>query len=318
MKRIENRIRTNFHRDKRIRESLSRKYGFEYQHPRAHDTVPALILSARALHADRQSGVSRDNVLQQHISVPHHNPTTPKDVRRLQAARQYNSGMLKTGATLSPHLSRYSDVLGFDVTEDPYLMANIGFSSNSLSSSNHCGDPECGFGWTCDLCEKPILSTHSYEEPPRYSPPKETWEFFDGFTENCFDILDHPTFCPADINREVLSSIDFPYGHLYDAVCHEFAVTPLGRIHRSTLSSSNQEVEAAIDDCTPQRLYCKSVILLSIIASLLLSSSHIMSVKCSSSRFSAYCGGGVPDPLLSGFSRRLFDRGRFYTHGTMA
>lgn len=303
MKRLESRIRTNFHRDKRIKEDLSRKYGFDYTHPYARDTVPAVIASARTLHANNQSCVSRNNVLQQHISVPHHDTTTTKDVHHLQAARSYNSRMLSNGYRKTPHLDSYSKVLGFDINEDPYLMANIGYTPTIVL--NQCDEPECGNGWLCDLCEESRISKPQYIP---IAPSSTSWDDYDGFTADCFNILEHPSFVPITTKGSVPSSTsyDFPFYHLYDVFQHPDFIT-------SSKPSVVVEGEAAYDDCTSStfpasRTYDRLVILT--ILTFLQMVYSISSMKRFLHHSSISCGGGVPRHLLTGFSRLVFDRGR--------
>lgn len=176
MKRTELRIRRNFHVANRILKSIDQRYGISNSYPTARSTVPALIESARVLHADRRSGVSRDDVLQQHLFVPGEASDSPTD--RPAHRYQRDSLLLPAGKLNSNarqrELSARDRFLPAHIRnrdswiEDDYLFAQIG---GSFNKKNIClsGEPDCGSGWSCDLCQEKDSVPVSYapiEHPP--------------------------------------------------------------------------------------------------------------------------------------------------------
>lgn len=177
MKRTELRIRRNYHVAKRIHDSISRRYGLDSSYPTARSTIPALIESARVLHADGRSGVSRDDVLQQHILVPGEasSPPTGRLTRRHQRDTLLLSTSRLNNSLTQRELRLRDEFLPSHIKnrdswiEDEYLFAQIG-NSHKIKCSCPFGEPDCGFGWSCDLCQDESAIHRSpaplFQQPP--------------------------------------------------------------------------------------------------------------------------------------------------------
>lgn len=188
MKRTELRIRRNYHVAKRISDSTSRRYGFNIDYPTARSTVPAIIESARVLHADRRSGVSRDDVLQQHIFVPGETSRPPanwppcydqRDTLLLSASREPSRirELEARDRFLPQHIRNRRSWI-----EDDYLFAQIGGSLHQTSCPH--GEPECGRAWICDLCQE--------DAPTRRSQPIDEPRFESSVSDGTDDVYFNP------------------------------------------------------------------------------------------------------------------------------
>lgn len=318
MKRVKTRINRNFHVQKRIQEDLHRRYGIPYTHPFACDTQPDVIVSARALHADKQSVVSRGNVLQQHIPVPHHDTSPTQDVHYLQARQCYPEHL-----QLGNH--RISKLLGYDISTDYYLLGNIGITS---TRSNYCkyGESDCGTSWTCDQCEERVMSRdiHVELQPTcellhlcdihKYQTPWE-WNLSTG-------LLHLTEFHLYQSSEEWNLSTGIL--HLYDAIQHQSSTSYQ---FIDDLFSDRCGVTVQKDFHTYQCLYVHlerfnltAPIIHCVLQVLVLFQLHqnfVINGASSglfqyhgSSPLLTFSGGGVSRPLLTGIRRIVFDRGK--------
>lgn len=314
MKRVKTRINRNFHTQKRIQEDLHRRYGIPYAHPFACDTQPDIISSARALHADERSRVSRRNVPQQHISVPHHNTSSTQDVHYLQARRCYPEDL-----RLENH--RISKLMGYDISTDYYLLGNIGITSNQ---SNFCkfGESDCGTSWTCDQCEERGMSRDIHVE---LQPTCELLHLCDiheyqvSWEWNLSTGLLHLTELHLYQSSEEWN-LSTGILHLYDAIIHQSFT---GHLSTSDLSFDYCGVIAQnsphVDQCF--NAYYSLVLTVHCVFQVLVSlhlhqdlftigiCSELLHHHGSSSLLTS-SGGGAIVPLLTGIRRIVFDRGK--------
>lgn len=318
MKRVKTRINRNFHVQKRIQEDLHRRHGIPYVHPFACDTQPDIILSARALHADERSSVSRRNVLQQHISVPHHNTSPTQDVHHLQARRCYPQDL-----RLENH--RISRLLGYDISTDYYLLGNIGITSDQ---SNFCkfGESDCGISWKCDQCEERSVSFDAHVEL------QPTCELL-----HLCDIQEYQVSWEWNLSTGLLHLADLHLYqsseewnlstgilHLYDATVHQFFT---GHVPTNDLSlercgvTSRNEPQTDQCECTLDHVYFAAISAIHCVLQVLvllqpcqdLTIDEIfseLSHHYGSSSLLTSSGGGAIVPLLTGIRRIVFDRGK--------
>lgn len=312
MKRVKTRINRNFHSQKRIQENLHRRYGIPYCHPFACDTQPDIISSARALHADERSRVSQRNVLQQHISVPHHDTSSTQDVHYLQARRCYPKDL-----QLEDH--RISKLLGYDISTDYYLLGNIGITS---SQSNFCefGESDCGTSWICDQCEERRMSRDIHVEFTcellhlcdihEYQTPWE-WNLSTGLL-HLTELHLYQSSEEWNLSTGIL--------HLYDAIIHQSFTG-----HLSTMDLPSDYCGVITQNChqTDQwfNVYHSLVLtvhcVFQVLVSLHLHQDLSTIGNCSesshhygSSSLLTFSGGGAIVPLLTGTRRIVFDRGK--------
>lgn len=318
MKRVKTRSNRNFHVQKRIQEDLHRRHGIPYVHPFACDTQPDIIVSARALHADERSCVSRRNVLQQHISVPHHDTSSTQDVHHLQARRCYPQDL-----RLENH--RISRLLGYDISTDYYLLGNIGIIPDQ---SNFCkfGESDCGISWTCDQCEERAVSFDiQVELQPtcellhlcdihEYQVPWE-WNLSTGLL-HLTDLYLYQSSEEWNLSTGIL--------HLYDATIHQSFT---GHLSTSDLSldycgaTTQEDFQFGQWEYTLEHVYCSVISVIHCVFQVLvslqlhqdLSINEIfsgLSHHYGSSSLLTSSGGGATVPLLTGIRRIVFDRGK--------
>lgn len=314
MKRVKTRINRNFHVQKRIQEDLHRRYGIPYVHPFACDTQPDVIVSARALHADRQSVVSRGNVLQQHIPVPHHDTSPTQDVHYLQARRCYPEHL-----QLENH--RISKLLGYDISTDYYLLGNIGITS---TKSNYCkyGESDCGISWICDQCEERRMPQNIHVEPQptcellhlcdihEYQTPWE-WNLSTGFL-HLTELHLYQSSEEWNLSTGIL--------HLYDATMHpsftghQFIDDLFSDYCGVTAQKDSQIYQCLYIRCfIPSVIHCvlQTITLFQLHHDLVISGLTSKSLHYhGSSSLLTSSGGGAFVPLLTGIRRIVFDRGK--------
>lgn len=314
MKRVKTRINRNFHVQKRIQEDLHRRYGIPYVHPFASSTQPEIIVSARALHADNRSVVSRGNVLQQHIPVPHHNTSSTQDVHYLQARRCYPEDL-----RLENH--RISKVLGYDISTDYYLLGNIGITS---TKSNYCkyGESDCGTSWICDQCEEREMFQDIHVEL------QPTCELL-----HLCDIHEYQTPWEWNLSTGLLhltelhlyqSSEDWNLStgilHLYDATIHQ-SFTSYQFINDLSLNYCGVTTQKDFQTYQCPHVYeLTTLVIHCVLQVLALFQPHhgliINGISFGlfhhhgSSSLLTSSGGGASVPLLTGIRRIVFDRGK--------